>query len=186
MKLLHSVWTFFKDPIYKPYKANLKLKRKIFYGLLKWDLLFGIVSAIILSIPELLFDLDFGEHAIEEFIKEYSAFELFLFAVIIAPALEELIFRGPMGFFKNSKYFKWLFYILTFAFALVHLTNFESIDGAYYLIPLLILPQLIGSIFMGFARVKLGLKWSIMLHATFNAVIIGPIIIYKLVNEIII
>jgi len=114
--------------------------------------------------------------------EDYSAVMIFFFAVLLAPVLEEFIFRAPLGLFKNSKNFKYAFYISVLLFGLIHIGNYDNIEGYYWLIPVLVAPQISAGIFLGFTRTKLGLLWSVLLHAAHNLILIGPFIILKLLE----
>ena len=50
------------------------------------------------------FDIDIGKHASEDLMNRSLLF-LFATAVIMAPVMEEVIFRGPLVFFKKKNYF---------------------------------------------------------------------------------
>lgn len=69
--------------------------------------------------------------------------------------------------------------MLLFFFGLIHIGNFPEIDGFYWLIPILVAPQISAGIFLGYIRTKLGLLWSILLHAAHNLILVGPFIIMK-------
>ena len=69
-------------------------------------------------------------------------------------------------------------------FGFAHSTNWIEVGQFWYLIPLLVIPQLIGGISLVFIRVKLGLQYSIMGHFILNLLV--TILIYNsmLVDEI--
>jgi len=91
--------------------------------------------------------------------------------VVLAPVLEEMIFRGPLGFFKTSPYFPFAFYCSFVLFGLIHLGNFEITPAVLLLSPLLVAPQTIMGVFLGYIRVRLGLSWAILLHASHNGIL---------------
>ena len=96
---------------------------------------------------------------------------LIAFAVILAPLIEEAIFRLPIGLvFKN--HFKPFFWIMTTLFALVHITNFTS-GVAYYLIPLMVLPQFILGIMLGYIRTGWSYLAAVVFHALHNGILLG-------------
>ncbi|MBT8205735.1 MAG: CPBP family intramembrane metalloprotease [Eudoraea sp.] len=121
-----------------------------------------------------------NEHAMEKFLENSSPGTLFLFVVILAPALEELIFRAPLSLFKKATYFPLIFYLSVLLFGAVHLLNFEYEVGFYGFAILLILPQLSAGVFLGFIRVKMGLGWAILLHAFHNFILLSPFLLLKL------
>jgi membrane protease YdiL (CAAX protease family) len=85
-------------------------------------------------------------------------------------------------YFRDSPYFKYAFYMSVLLFGVVHIFNFQGDAQLYFFAPLLIAPQLIAGIFLGYIRVKLGLKWSILLHASYNTILIGPVLLLKILN----
>tara|TARA_R110002073_G_scaffold136066_2_gene284467 strand:+ start:3366 stop:3929 length:564 start_codon:yes stop_codon:yes gene_type:complete len=183
MKILAKVLKFTKAPAYRRLDhAPNPLKLKIVLALLQWGIIIGVTVGIFNQWLIGLLKIDLGEHAIETFLQNYSIVPLFLMAVIIAPAVEEILFRGPLSWFKNKKYFKYCFYASVLLFAAVHMTNFEMTREVYYIAPLLVAPQLILGVFLGYVRVKLGLQWSICLHAMYNGILVIPILLYKLLN----
>lgn len=74
--------------------------------------------------------------------------------------------------------FPWVFHLSALIFAGVHLNNFRLADAAYWLLPLLVLPQWSAGLVVGWMRVRRGIGAAILLHGIFNA---GPILIIMLV-----
>ena len=71
------------------------------------------------------------------------------------------------------KHFGLVFHLVALTFAAVHLTNFVYSKTPYWLMPLLVLPQWLTGLVLGWMRVRRGIGAAILLHATFNA---GPIL----------
>ena len=181
--MLKNVWKYVKSPTYREYKeGSLTYKKTIFFSLLKWNLFLGLSIVFFNSTLVKLFGLEMGNHAVSELFSKYSVWSIFFLACVLAPFIEELLFRGPLLFFKKSPYFKYAYYLSVLLFGIVHVFNFEGGRQIYYLTPLLIAPQLIAGFFLGYIRVKFGLKWSILLHAAFNTVLIGPMLLMKFFN----
>lgn len=81
--------------------------------------------------------------------------------------------RPPMRWF--AALFPGFFWFSTLAFALVHLANFDALDGwgsLGILLPL-VLPQLILGGLLGYIRVRIGLWAAMLLHAVHNATALG-------------
>ena len=183
MRILYKVWRFTKAPVYiRLVHIHNALKLKIVSALLAWGIMLSLVVAIFNEWLIGFLGIDLGEHAIETFLEKYSVISLFFMAVVLAPIVEETLFRGPLIWFKNKKYFNYILYLSIFLFAGVHLSNFEMSNEIYYVAPVLVAPQLILGAFLSYVRVKLGLRWSICLHATYNAILITPLLLYKLLN----
>ena len=181
--MLKEVFSFIKQPVYQE-DDNFDLNHRftIFLKLLGLSIVFSFILGMIASLVEQLFSLDFGKHALDEILEEYPLSYLFLGAVFAAPVLEELIFRGPFIFFKDSKHFKYSFYAFTLIFGFYHITNFEFTTTVLLFSPLLVAPQLSVGLFLGYIRIRFGLLWSIALHACYNLILIGPIVLLKFLN----
>lgn len=94
-----------------------------------------------------------------------------LIAASIAAFAALVIFRNrpPVRWF--AALFPGFFWLSTFAFALVHLENFDQ--GSLGILLPLVLPQLILGGMLGYIRVRIGLWAAIALHAAHNATAIG-------------
>ncbi|WP_312427620.1 type II CAAX prenyl endopeptidase Rce1 family protein [Achromobacter sp.] len=71
-----------------------------------------------------------------------------------------------------------VFHLIALTFAAVHLTNFVYNKTPYWLLPLLVLPQWLTGLVLGWMRVRRGIGAAILLHSVFNA---GPILMIWLV-----
>jgi len=71
-----------------------------------------------------------------------------------------------------------VFHLVGLAFAIVHLLNYRSLGQMpLWLMPLLILPQWVTGLVLGWTRMRRGIAASITLHALFNG---GPVLIMGL------
>jgi len=111
--------------------------------------------------------MDESSHKLEDMFEQYKPWQIFLLAVIVAPILEELVFRLPLilGFKKegNRKYFKYFFYTIAALFALIHIFNFND-EIPFYLVPLMVLPQFTLALLLGFVRMRFGMWANIYVH----------------------
>jgi len=181
--MLQELWKFIKKPNYTEDENNdFNYRLRILIKLTAVSIVASIILGLTISALESLFTLDLGKHAIDDFFEKYPTIYLFIGAVVIAPVLEELIFRGPMVLFKNKPYFPVIFYILTLLFGFYHITNFEITTTILLMSLLLVSPQLFVGSVLGFIRVRFGLLWSIGLHALYNLLLVGPIILLKVLN----
>lgn len=81
----------------------------------------------------------------------------------------------PMKFARwYVRYFGWVMYLATIAFACLHLYNFNFGNGPWLLLPLLVLPQLVTGLVLAWLRVRRGIAASMALHAIFNS---GPLLL---------
>jgi hypothetical protein len=95
-----------------------------------------------------------------------------LFLLLRIEAVKRLTERIWIDHFRSVLYFS------CFTFGLVHLFNyrFTSLTGTIlFLAPLLVLPQIISGFILAFTRMRLGLIWSITLHAVHNLVLLSTI-----------
>lgn len=182
--MINELWKYLKNPTYTPYAPEEnKNKWEIFRKILFLAITFSFVIGFIVGVITDSLSIDLGDHGIETLIEKYSIFILFILVAIVAPLIEELIFRAPLVFFKNFKYFNIVFYTTIILFGAIHLSNFERYMSYLWLAPIIVAPQLVAGTFLGYTRVKLGLFYSILLHALHNAVIFLPFMLFTLIEE---
>lgn len=80
----------------------------------------------------------------------------------------------------QSPNLKFVVYFSSAMFALVHMGNFIDFDyGKYfYLVPLLVAAQFVIGLVLSYIRLNHGMKWAIIFHAVYNAVLIIPAIYF--------
>ncbi len=138
---------------------------------------------------------------------DFSLWELFFAAVIVAPLLEELIFRYPLRFKNNlllkfgvwcaslvskkekaeiskrlegfwNKRFGFLFYIAALLFGAAHLVNYNLALTAPYILIVLLFVRFIIGLLLGYIRIRYNLFLSIFLHGLHNSlVLIVPLLL---------
>lgn len=181
--MLKEIWEFFKKPVYsEDENTNVKYRALFVCKLVLISVGISVILGILINSLETVFGLDLGKHAIDNFFENYPLLLLFGAAVIAAPVLEELLFRGPIIWFRNKSYFPIVFYTLTLVFGFYHITNFEITSTILLLSPILAAPQIVVGSLLGLTRVKLGLVWAIAFHACYNLVLIGPLILLKMLD----
>ncbi|HEX2520327.1 MAG TPA: CPBP family glutamic-type intramembrane protease [Castellaniella sp.] len=74
--------------------------------------------------------------------------------------------------------YPWLFHCSAVTFAAVHLYNFRFDRMSLFLLPLLVLPQWVTGMVLGWIRIRRGIGASMMLHAFFNG---GPMLLLALI-----
>ena len=74
----------------------------------------------------------------------------------------------------HVRYFPWTFHLSSLVFSGVHLYNFNLGQTPLWLLPLLVLPQWVTGMVLGWLRVRQGIGASILLHAIFNG---GPLLL---------
>ncbi|WP_422080355.1 CPBP family intramembrane glutamic endopeptidase [Ulvibacterium sp.] len=181
--MLHELLVFLKNPVYRTDEnRDFNYRFGIFLRLLGVSLVLSFVLGWAIGAIQVIFDLDFGKHAVDDFIERYSFLWVLLGAVVVAPIVEELIFRAPLSLFRKNKRFPLFFYAFTLIFGFYHITNFEMHSTTLLLSPVLVAPQLVAGTILGYIRVRFGLLWAIMLHACYNLILMGPVILVKTFN----
>ncbi|MFY7671477.1 CPBP family intramembrane glutamic endopeptidase [Tenacibaculum sp. MEBiC06402] len=160
---------YLKNPVLaKDENTDGKYRMKKFLYLFLICIVTSFAIIPLLSLIENTGLIDASQHSSEILMKNNPGLFIMI-GIIVAPIIEEIIFRGPLTLFYNPKYFKNSFFIFTILFGFIHILNFELTTNALLLSPILVLPQTILGGYLGFIRVKFGLAWSILLHATYNA-----------------
>lgn len=181
--MLQELWHFLKNPVYEvDENADFKYRFGVLLRLLGIALVISVVLGGIMGLVENSMNLDFGKHAVEEALEKFSPWFLAFAAVVLAPVMEELVFRAPLSLFKYKSYFKIIFYVFTLIFGFYHITNFEITTTILALSPLLVAPQISVGALLGFIRVRFGLLWAIGLHAIYNLLLLGPLLVFKILD----
>jgi len=138
-------------------------------------------------------------HAFDD-LKDLSSYQIFFAAAVLAPLIEEIIFRAPLTLFKspwklpfkvegineirikaleNPKVFRIAFYVFALAFGYIHLSNYQ-IDAQILLFsPLLVAPQILLGLIIGYVRIRLGFFWGVALHACYNGILVSLFLVTK-------
>lgn len=181
--MYEDLLAFLKHPTYQE-DANTQwtYRFRYLFRLTVVALAISVLIGLFTGILQMALELDLGQHALEDWLNEYSPLGLLFMAVVVAPVLEELFFRGPLVWFKNSRHFKGIFYGMALLFGYIHISNFELSTQVLALSPLLVAPQISMGLLLGTLRIKFGLLWSMAMHAIYNLVLIGPMVLLKLLN----
>lgn len=196
--ILKNFFSFIKNP-QETFNEKLTLNKKwgILFSILVLDFLFVFITSIFLSLVDsYLFKLD--SDPIENIFVNKSAFSILMLAAIVIPFIEEFIFRFFLKYKRNLvfhfidfltkqqaklfwvKNFKFFFYGSAILFALMHLSNFNNTNLLFYfLAPLIVLPQFIGGISLGYIRLKLGFSWGVFKHGLYNFIIFSGLFIFN-------
>ncbi|MDG4945208.1 CPBP family intramembrane metalloprotease [Weeksellaceae bacterium KMM 9713] len=192
--MLFDLFNFLKNPQdSQDPNQSLRQKVKSFLLVLGIAILLSLITAILLDILNELGWLNIDSHKIEDFMKTNSISKIFLLGVVLVPLLEEIIFRLFLRFKSNyflqfiiylyprskdyihefwQKYFRFIFYFSAIIFALFHLSNFNEMPSLSFLLPLIVLPQFITGLLIGYMRVRFNFFLGFLMHAIFNAIFI--------------
>jgi hypothetical protein len=199
----HALWRFIKKPVeLSEDKASLQLKIGTCGALFLIQIPPLLVLMALVGGLEQLGLWDEDMHSLQKIFQEMEPVLIFFFAVIMAPLLEEVMFRLILRFRSNflilwsihigvalqlgqkrsllktarkvwDKFYGRVFYLMTMAFGLMHIMNFEPSLNIYLLAPILVAPQILIGINLGYLRVRFGLIWSILFHAFYNGVLMS-------------
>jgi hypothetical protein len=199
----HALWRFIKKPVeLSEDKASLQLKIGTCGALFLIQIPPLLVLMALVGGLEQLGLWDEDMHSLQKIFQEMEPVLIFFFAVIMAPLLEEVMFRLILRFRSNflilwsihigvalhlgqkrsllktarkvwDKFYGRVFYLMTMAFGLMHIMNFEPSLNIYLLVPILVAPQILIGINLGYLRVRFGLIWSILFHAFYNGVLMS-------------
>lgn len=186
--IVEDFYLFLKNPqeIFTE-SLSAKQKWKVLSSILLLDFtLVIIVSGILSFIDSFLFKLESNE----DILSNNGVFSILIIAAIFVPLIEELIFRFALKYDRNLlfqffdflsnnkvktlwlKHFRVFFYLSAILFALVHLTNYSNNNILFYILaPLIVLPQFIGGVTLGYLRLKLGFFWGVLQHGLYNLII---------------
>ena len=174
--MLHFIG-FIKNPNAPDYvvvSARQKLLNVCFYYLF---ICFGI-SVIIFGLPlEMAEKLGLFDELVEKDVK-MGIITKTITIIILAPLIEEGMFRFWLGYFRNWNYFKWLYYISALLFGGIHIFNYQFNNSHYFFIPFITMSQTFGGLMLGYIRIIYGFWYGVLLHALFNSLVIGGYFIF--------
>ena len=229
LKTLSTFWSFLKRPqLLKFNKDKNELKRDFL-----WLLLLDISIAIVIaSLLWLLTEFKLiKEYDSLDMIKEFGVVGSILFVCVLAPFLEEYVFRWFLKkiyatiyflFFTISAifiaalgneyvevavfliflitamfaanylkklsqtkkldlwktYFPIIFYLSAIVFGLIHISNYDGLTIKDPTFILYVSTQIIGGLSLGYIRIKYGLKYSILFHASYNSFVLGVYLLF--------
>jgi hypothetical protein len=155
------------------------LMEELFFraGMVWWgkNVSFLVGSVVFLMLKYFLSDT-IENLELEQFYRSLISYSLFLLSVVgsfrilkpFFPRISRVYARRP----------GWIFWILTLAFALAHITNFDTQNFNPLLI-LLVVPQFLLGIMLGFIRIQWGLRYAILIHIFHNTLQLIPLFILK-------
>lgn len=183
-------------------EQHITHKMERLLGVLLIDLGLMVLLIGLLSALEALGLLPLEENMLPEMLDQFPVWQLLLLVVLLVPFLEELIFRAYLRFDRNlfiqpiiwvisltgkekkarseaiirrkwDAYYPTIFYLAAIIFGLVHISNYEMTSEVLWVAPILVLPQIVVGLLLGFLRVRYGLLWGFFLHALHNFAFLG-------------
>lgn len=195
--------------------ATLGDKIGLLFKLLVLDLVIALMLGGVIGLVESLDIVDMDNHAVAQALQQFTVWQIMLIAILGTPFVEELVFRLPLRYETNpiaglariftprlavddaeviaakrratwDQYYRFTFYGLAIAFALIHLTNYPELSlGLLLLSPLLVAPQFVMGCLAGYLRVRFGFIWAFLLHALHNLVLVGLAVLGAQATEIV-
>lgn len=136
-----------------------------------------LVQMFALQVMSTVLNLDEIPHAMEDMLAQFPMYVIFILAVVLAPIIEEMLFRFPIVFFR--RWFGVAFYAFTLVFAYLHVYNFSLEGSQVWLTPILILPQLILGFYLAFVRMHFSIFHSMAIHCLNNLIPMTLLIVAK-------
>lgn len=201
---LNDFLSFLKKPTDKvDLPISIASKFKIVLAFFVIELPVMLVIILIMGGLESAHIINTENHAIEKLFKTMSPTAIFFLVVIIAPLVEELIFRLYLRYETNlligisirfgnlffdrekaaqfdlalnrkwSRFYPKFFYFSALLFGLVHLVNYEISPAILLFSPILVASQIAGGLIIGFLRVRHGFWTGFMMHSFHNFVYLG-------------
>ena len=210
MKIFYKLLDFLKNP--EKAASYQPMKLSDFLSLLVLVLFVVIPYAYLLELA----GMDQFESVLEDILKE-NKWLVAIFAILLAPLIEEPVFRLHLDLKKSSIWWslvlsllfaaaiwfplifvgymifllvnvydenppplKLVVYVSAALFGLVHIANFKDFDyGLYfYYIPFLVGIQFLMGLVLSYIRLNHGMKWAMLFHGVYNAVLIIPSIYF--------
>jgi len=155
------------------FRLHLKYKPLIWlYFLIMLSSMFfmisGQASVDLHSGPEIIIN------KLLQFAPFFASMVLIFLGYFLVPAI-----RNSIGSLVRSD-FAAIFYITAWVFAFVHIFNFELDSANWYLTPLLVLPQFILALYLGYIRVRNTIFHSMYVHALNNCI---PLMLLKIATS---
>ncbi|PCI35845.1 MAG: hypothetical protein COB60_01705 [Flavobacteriaceae bacterium] len=190
--IIQQFFNYVKKP-HAFFDENLTLKEK--WKTLGWIL--GLSFILVFCATPLIalvdsFIIPLKQDTFEEIISNMGVVPILFLVAVAAPILEELVFRLFLKYERNfifrgidllcnnwlqqfwKKHFHFFFYLSTLLFGLVHIGNYDNSSMLFYIVaPILVLPQLIVGLTLGFLRMKLGFLWGVLMHGLYNFILVG-------------
>ena len=199
MKIYLDLIAFLKSPkLGKDANKDFIYRSTSFVQLLFLCLFISVAISIVIS---RIYELGWiaNEYHAFDGLLEFSVFKILFIASVMAPLLEELIFRAPLTAFKspwklyrtnpetrsrvfintriplfeNPRSFSIAFYGMAILFGYVHLFNYQIDGQILFFSPILVAPQMILGLIFGFIRIRFGLAWSVAMHAFYNGILVS-------------
>lgn len=111
-----------------------------------------------------------------EYAQDFFAFVKYPKAFFTEKCLKE--------FWQN--HYRYFFYVFVIVFGLMHIANYNNIELLFYVVaPLLVVPQIIIGVILGYLGLAAGFFWGVFFHCLYNAIFIIASLLFGQKNEVI-
>lgn len=198
MSIYDDLIGFLKNPVCnKGEHQTFSQKLTVFLVLLLTCFMVSFVLSIIIGMVYSSGLIENDYHAFDD-LEALPKYKIFLAAAVLAPIVEETIFRAPLVLFtspwktpsflrgeeatneglqikafENPIVFKIAFYVFALAFGYIHLFNYQIDAQILIFSPLLVAPQIILGLIFGYIRIRLGFLWAVAIHAFYNGILVS-------------
>jgi len=185
----HDLWSFLRcprDQQLKP-RSTLQSLTALLFSFMLLLLMKSIHSFGLMPIVGYFYQFNGVAHDNANPFLGQTAWQVFLFMVLLAPLAEEVLFRLQLNFRFNpilalgrndenrlrrrawwDRNFGYIFYATALAFGVVHLSNWNQGPGLWLWLPLVCFGHFSSGVLMGFLRVRQGFFWGFALHFCIN------------------
>jgi hypothetical protein len=171
--------------LWAPITEELTFRLGLKYSPLRLGISLALISVLLGSFL-LQLSASFLPLWLLSFIEGKGVFIYLLLAVVLSFVFTRILGKPDIKekaqkIYENN--YGSIFYTFVILFAIVHILNFYNIAGIWYILPLLVFPQLIFGIFLSYIRVKFGITWSIAGHFLHNGIASLPLIFITLMPQ---
>lgn len=160
--------TFIKNPTLIKQDQKSSNYQKLFHSGIILPIFGYCISSLLWLIVTKMRALEFFTLTENDYNSHRGIIFNLIITAILTPLIEEVIFRYPMKFIPQTKYYNIVIYVITLVFGVVHFTNYDTnISGKFFAL-LIVSPQLFIGLVLAFIRIKYGLRYSILTHSIYN------------------
>lgn len=80
-----------------------------------------------------------------------------------------------------NRYSRFIFYGIALLFGIIHIGNYDA--EVWSFLPILVFPQIVIGLILGFVRLRYGLAWGMLLHAFHNGVLLLPVFLVQILGS---
>jgi len=166
---INSITDFAKNPFKNNISEQNKILKLIYSGIVLPVITFCIGS-LLWFVIEFAQTINLFKLIEEDYNAKRGVFFNLIITIILAPLIEEVIFRLPLKFLTKFNYYKLLFYGLLLIFGIVHYFNYQTSENSIYYILLIVSPQVFAGFIFSFVRINFGFCYGCLTHSIYNLI----------------